>query len=598
MASLRSPHNDSRTYLANRSAIWFLVLVAALSLTGFAQNQQVALGTQQVEPSADNNNSGNAEAFPVIAAYSTQISSLSVFVDGPNSASSAWVGIYSNYYGHPYALLTQAAISPVSAGKWNSVTVPSINVTQGKKYWVAVLGLGGQIAFRDTGGNCNSETSQQTTLSSLPSTWRTGSRWPTCVVSMFGSGSTSSSISVGVTPSSTSLSAGQQQQFNATVAGTTNTSVTWKTSGGTVSSSGLYTAPSSAGTYTVTATSVADSTKSASASVTVSQPATVSVSISPTTANLNTGTQQQFAATVTGSTNTSVTWKASGGTVSSSGLYTAPSSAGTFTVTATSVADPTKSASTSVTVSQPAVSVSISVSPTAASLNTGAQQQFTAYVSGTSNTAVTWSTTGGTVSTSGLYTAPSTAGNYSVTSVSQADPTKSASASVTVAAPQPISVSVSPLSVSMPQQWTQQFKATVTGTTNTAVTWSVTQGTGTITQTGLFTAPQSVEADTVTAVSQADNTKSGSASVSVAAPHAVSLSWSASSSSGISYYKVYRGSVNGGPYTLVKSNIGSTSYTDSNVQSGTTYYYVTTAVDSSGMESTYSTPAQAVIPMP
>src|SRR5207248_1110404 len=82
-------------------------------------------------------------------------------------------------------------------------------------------------------------------------------------------------------------------------------------------------------------------------------PATVAVAISPTSASLQAGGTQQFTATVTGTTNTAVTWSATGGTISSSGLYTAPSTAGTYTVTATSVADSTKSASARVTVTAP-----------------------------------------------------------------------------------------------------------------------------------------------------------------------------------------------------------------------------------------------------
>jgi len=77
---------------------------------------------------------------------------------------------------------------------------------------------------------------------------------------------------------------------------------------------------------------------------------TVAVSISPTTATVQTGATYQFTASVTGNSNTSVTWTATGGTVSSTGLYTAPATAGTYTVKATSVADTTKSASATVTV--------------------------------------------------------------------------------------------------------------------------------------------------------------------------------------------------------------------------------------------------------
>src|SRR6202166_1782877 len=575
---------------------WYVILLFVWSVTAFGQTQQVVLGTQNVETSLDTDNSQQAEAFPVTAASTAQINSLSVFLDGSNRSTQVWVGLYSNYYGHPHTLLRQAMISQPLSGKWNLVPIPSVGVELGTRYWVALLGLNGQIAFRDVTGGCYSETSQQTTLSSLPATWQTGSRWSTCVVSMFGSAYLNS-VSVSVSPTTASLQVNQQKQFAATISGTNNTAVTWTASGGTVTSGGLYTAPSSAGTYTVTAASAADSTKSASAVVTVSQPAQVSVSLSPTTASLSTGAQKQFTASVSGSTNTAVTWAASGGTITSGGLYTAPSSAGTYTVTATSAADSTKSASAVVTVSQP-TQVSVSLSPTTVSLSTGGQEQFTANISGTSNTAVTWSASGGTVSTSGLYVAPSTAGTYTIKAVSAADPTKAASATASVSVAPVVSVSVSPTSVAMPQKWQQQFAATVSGSSNTAVTWSVKQGTGTITQSGLYTAPQAVETDVITATSQADSTKSASASVTVVAPHTVSLKWSASTSPNISYYKVYRGTVNGGPYSLLATNVSVTSYTDSSVQSGSTYYYVTTAVDSSGVESGYSDVATAVIPMP
>ena len=157
-------------------------------------------------------------------------------------------------------------------------------------------------------------------------------------------------IGVSVSPTTAAVAASATLQFTATVTGMTTTSVTWACTGGSISTSGLYTAPTTAGTYTVNATSTADTTKSASATVTVTASAPVSVTISPTVASLATGGAQQFTATVSNSSNTSVTWTCSGGSVTTAGLYTAPTTAGTYTVTATSVADTTKSASATVTV--------------------------------------------------------------------------------------------------------------------------------------------------------------------------------------------------------------------------------------------------------
>jgi fibronectin type 3 domain-containing protein len=89
-------------------------------------------------------------------------------------------------------------------------------------------------------------------------------------------------------------------------------------------------------------------------------------------------------------------------------------------------------------------------------------------------------------------------------------------------------------------------------------------------------------------------TLSGSGVVPVA--HTVSLSWTASTST-VSGYNVYRSTTSGTGYTKLTASLDSVvTYTDSTVVNGITYYYVTTAVDSSGNESSYSNEAAAVIP--
>jgi len=85
------------------------------------------------------------------------------------------------------------------------------------------------------------------------------------------SASTSSSVGISVSPASASVSSAGTQQFSALVSGTSNTSVTWSTSVGSISSSGLFTAPSvtTNTSATITVTSVADTTKSAKAVVSI-----------------------------------------------------------------------------------------------------------------------------------------------------------------------------------------------------------------------------------------------------------------------------------------------------------------------------------------
>ena len=78
--------------------------------------------------------------------------------------------------------------------------------------------------------------------------------------------------------------------------------------------------------------------------------------------------------------------------------------------------------------------------------------------------------------------------------------------------------------------------------------------------------------------------------------HTATLSWVASTSAVTGYY-VYRGTVDGGPYTLLTSSpVAGLTYTDTTVQSGQVYYYVTTSVDVTGNQSGFSNQVQATIP--
>ena len=83
----------------------------------------------------------------------------------------------------------------------------------------------------------------------------------------------------------------------------------------------------------------------------------------------------------------------------------------------------------------------------------------------------------------------------------------------------------------------------------------------------------------------------------LAAAHTVNLSWDASTTQGVIGYNVFRGPTAGGPYTQINSTLDpNTTYTDSTVQGGQTYFYVTTAVNQDGTQSEYSNQTEAVIP--
>jgi hypothetical protein len=288
-----------------------------------------------------------------------------------------------------------------------------------------------------------------------------------------GSRSTPPNVTITIDPSVVTLGLRGAHQFKTTISGSTNANVTWEVNGinggnstvGTISSTGLYTAPAAVPnppTVTVTAVSQANTADIANAAVTLTSD--VLVSVSPASTDLQFGQTQQFTAKITGSTNNAVTWHAGGatggnstaGTISSAGLYTAPNSASgplptAISITAVSQVDTTKSGSASVVLHS---ALRVAVSPNPASVETYGSQLFTATVSGSSNSAVTWKVNGvvggssytGTVSTAGLYRAPhsvptktnngsSQATSVVVSAVSQADSSAVGSVVVTIVAP-------------------------------------------------------------------------------------------------------------------------------------------------------------------
>jgi hypothetical protein len=83
----------------------------------------------------------------------------------------------------------------------------------------------------------------------------------------------------------------------------------------------------------------------------------------------------------------------------------------------------------------------------------------------------------------------------------------------------------------------------------------------------------------------------------VSQSHSVELSWNASTSQDVIGYNIYRSNTSGGPYNKINPVLdASTVYSDTSVSDGSTYYYVTTAIDSNDQESVNSNEAQAVIP--
>lgn len=251
---------------------------------------------------------------------------------------------------------------------------------------------------------------------------------------------------VSVTPAGPiSLFPGQSQTFNASVANAANANVTWGISpaapAGSSASGNSYTFTSnvvSADTsHTLTATSVQDPSRSKSVTV-VRKAITVSVTTGPT--SINSGQSGTYGTNINfGTVNWSVSPSTHASITSSTGILTAGTSFTTsqnVVVTATSAVDPTKQATYNVTLI-PAVTVS-NIRPTLVYQKTAATQML-ADVTGTANTALTWTKAengdSGTITSAGVYTATAwipDSTTITLTARSQADTTKTATQSVLV----------------------------------------------------------------------------------------------------------------------------------------------------------------------
>lgn len=236
--------------------------------------------------------------------------------------------------------------------------------------------------------------------------------------------------SIKIEPSTVRLGLSGINTFTAVVDGGKQ-SVRWQvvdSAGGTIDKEGRYAAPRKSGSYKVRAEVAGDPSKFAEATVIVESNYEVQIT---NTGPLNVATDGTLTLTsrVSGATDQSVTWTATGLTVSSTGIVTAPSAVGTGTVTATSVDDPAKSKTVTVNIVPP---VEISAPATIPLSIPRSKLTFGARVIGVNSTNVDWSASAGTITTGGEWTAPDSTGTVTITATSKTDSTKSASVDVQV----------------------------------------------------------------------------------------------------------------------------------------------------------------------
>ena len=464
------------------------------------------------------------------------------------------------------------------AQSWISSVTATKTTTTATITWTTAVPANSQVAYGTTTSygsrsvlNSNLVTAHSATLTSLIA----GTTYHYRVLSADSTGvvvtgrdnvftTPAPAISVSVSPNTATVASGGTQQFSAQVTNTSNTAVTWSATSGTVSTAGLFTAPTVTAmkTVTVTATSVADNTKSASASVTVNAAAGI-LTLNPTSISFGSVTVGQTSpvliTTLTNTGNASLTitsdslstgdfhWGGSG-THTCNYNTLAPGSSCTYSAQFTPTATGTRTGSISInsTASNPTVTIPLSGTGTTATAGTLGVSPATLALGSV------------VVGASGTASGTITAGGSSVT-VSAVTSNNSA-----------FTVGGLSLPVTIPAGNSAAFTVTFSPPTAGAVTAAL----------------------TFTSNAQSSTTVETLTGTGTAAPvHAVNLSWTASTSSNVSGYNIYRAAYASscGTFSKINSLLNTgTLYTDSAVVDGATYCYATTAVNTSNQESGYS----------
>lgn len=317
----------------------------------------------------------------------------------------------------------------------------------------------------------------------------------TCVVTAVAStGATASSTAsitspITITPSSATTAQGQTQQFAA------NAQVIWSSSCGTISSTGLYTASGAAGsTCSIRATAIGSPAYTAFASDVTSAGTFV---ITPPNPTVNEGATQQFS--VGGA---AATWTTNCGSISATGLFNAPLYPKVCTITATATSGG-QTATTSPNVVSPII-----MTPSAVVTPQGQTQQFTA------SAPVTWTAACGSITAGGLFTASATVGKYcTIQGIATTSPKYVVYGYDKIDASTAAALTIAPLSPMLVTGSTQQF--------TTSIPASFAASCGTISASGLYTAPATTGNCAITATATNGSGQVSFANATVSAPLAI-----------------------------------------------------------------------------
>jgi hypothetical protein len=443
-------------------------------------------------------------------------------------------------------------------------------------------------------------------------------------------------------PASAKIIAGQTATFNVAATGTSPITYQWKKNGVSISgaTSSTYTTPAETtadnnAAFTAVVGNTAGNATSNAAMLTVTNPIVApAITTQPASQTVIAGKTASFNVAASGTAPLTYQWSKNGAAISgaTSSTYTTPAETTTdnnakFTVAVSNSAGSATSNAALLTVTSATVAPAITTQPASQTVIAGKTASFTVAASGTAPLTYQWSKNGVAISgaTSAAYTTPAetTTDNNAKFTVAVSNSAGSATSNAAI-----LTVSASSLllnssasslnfgNVTMPSSGAQSVTLTNAGNSSVTVSNVTVSGAGfnasgvssglilTPGQTATLTATFSpAAAGSVTgSVSVASNATNSPDSIALSGTgvavvnHSVSLTWTASASTVVGY-NTYASAVSGGPYTkLTGTPVAATSYTDSTVQAGQTYFFVVTAVDSSNLESAYSPEVSAVIP--
>jgi Abnormal spindle-like microcephaly-assoc'd, ASPM-SPD-2-Hydin len=539
----------------------------------------------------------------------------------------------------PLAITTQPTSRAVAAGQIASFSIATTGTAPLTYQWMK---NGAAIS----GANSSNYSTPVTTISDngtrFTASVSNSTRTVTSNIATLTVTSKVAAPSISAQPVGRTVTAGQASSFSVTASGTATLTYQWMKNGAAISGANAasYITPATKTTdsgsqFAVTVRNSSGSVTSSSAMLTVTAAAVApSISTQPVSRTVTTGQTSSFSVTASGTATLTYQWMKNGAAISGANAasYITPATKTTdtgsqFAVTVRNSSGSVTSSSAMLTVTAAAVAPSISTQPVGRTVTAGQTSSFSVTASGTATLTYQWMKNGAAISgaNAASYTSPATKTTDSgsqfsviVTNGSGSVSSSSATLTVTAAAALLLNSSSSALSfgnVNVSSSGTQNVTLTNAGNSNVTISQVLVAGAGfnSSNASGIILSPGQTTTLTSTFAPSASGSATGKVTVSsnatnspasislsgtgvTAATHSVQLSWS-SGVSGVTGFNTYSSTLSGGPYVKKGSTASSDpSYTDTSVQTGRTYYYVVTAVNSSNQESGYSSEVTAIVP--